>query len=665
MAVHWQITFRGVRSNRQYNVNIYDNAYTGDAILLRGAANPFVTDENNDDDWFLPVRTQSGYIRIVDDGYDLDGDPFDWKDLLPATDTSRPVTLTDNFGTVRWRGYIQPRTFSGRLYEDTQEREFPVMCALSVLAGVDVDTTARGVVTFASLLDYILTQTGWRWEKVGFQGTDAHTWLLKKVDWENFIKIDSDNTRQPRYNCMEILTEMCKFWGWTARTFQEEIWFVSPDDSFYPAFEYFTDNDWTAFISSGTVNTTTRSYTAVDYDDDIYVSTNNQVEILRGIRRATINADINKQELITEVPFSEITDEVRTGTVTETQYGADGHHYLLYQSDASRTMTFEDTVLSVVKYGNSHGIIMVEEYYEGDVTYKHNYDWTPIIQASGNLVGTIYESNYLVSISSVHPHNYDHGMLVVSGSLSQVFVEGGERKEYNATGHLICRLRVGNNWWDGQGWGQKSTFQMLIGNEDGTTAVGNGKIVDTRVLNGPYNAYEGYGAPIGSAIGGVVEFQIVGVVLDDDHGFDNSVDISSLTIEFVRMKSYTDYSERSYNEYTADSNAAFSDERNVSLIFASDNANAFGIGVIMNADGSYCSSVSYSLSGGAFTERPEEHLLNRMVARGAETKYKEYIEIDAEPSPTYICETVNMTGYPMAVGHDWADDKVRILILEQ
>ena len=69
-----------------------------------------------------PIRTQSGYLRIVDDGYAADGvTPFNWKDLIPATDISRPVTLTAN-GTVIWQGFMQAQDFGSVLYGNPQER---------------------------------------------------------------------------------------------------------------------------------------------------------------------------------------------------------------------------------------------------------------------------------------------------------------------------------------------------------------------------------------------------------------------------------------------------------------------------------------------------------------------------------------------------------------
>lgn len=156
MAIHWQIKFKSLRAangNEDYTVSIYDSDYTGDPITLKGGAEPFVTQEDDDEDIFTPVRTWSGYIRILDDGKDANGNAFNWKDLVPSTDVDRPVTLTSgNF--VLWQGFMQAQNFSGTIYGNPQEREFPVQCPLTVLSVNDISTQEREMKNFG----YVIAQ---------------------------------------------------------------------------------------------------------------------------------------------------------------------------------------------------------------------------------------------------------------------------------------------------------------------------------------------------------------------------------------------------------------------------------------------------------------------------------------------------------------------------
>ena len=57
---------------------------TGTRQTLKGAAQPFVTEEDDNDDMFFPIRLQTGYVRINDTA-------GIWKNLMPATAVSLPV----------------------------------------------------------------------------------------------------------------------------------------------------------------------------------------------------------------------------------------------------------------------------------------------------------------------------------------------------------------------------------------------------------------------------------------------------------------------------------------------------------------------------------------------------------------------------------------------
>ena len=161
MAIHWQVKFRSLRANTLYTVSIYDDNYSGTPVQLKGGEHPFTTEEDNDDDFFTPVRTQSGYLRIVDDGKDASGNTLAagdrWDKMIPTTDMSRKVILTDGNNNIKWQGYLQPQTFTGKMYDNYQEREFPVFCALSVLEGMETPTNQYGVVNFAFVLNRIIT----------------------------------------------------------------------------------------------------------------------------------------------------------------------------------------------------------------------------------------------------------------------------------------------------------------------------------------------------------------------------------------------------------------------------------------------------------------------------------------------------------------------------
>jgi hypothetical protein len=177
--------------------------------------------------------------------------------------------------------------------------------------------------------------------------------------------------------------------------------------------------------------------------------------------------------------------------------------------------------------------------------------------------------------------------------------------------------------------------------------------------------YEGYGAPIGSPMGGKVRFEIVGydTTLESD-----VIIIDSLKISFVRMLSYSDYDdERSENVYTGTSSKLFADEVNVDTIFASDQMNAFGLGIIMDYDGSYCDKVDYTYSDGVEHSHPEQHLLNRIINRGRYTRRIGKVNVLsnlAAITPYTKCVLPGFTGYPIAINRYWVDDVTEAYIAQ-
>ena len=136
--------------------------------------------------------------------------------------------------------------------------------------------------------------------------------------------------------------------------------------------------------------------------------------------------------------------------------------------------------------------------------------------------------------------------------------------------------------------------------------------------------------------------------------------IDSLKISFVRMLSYSDYDdERSENVYTGTSSKLFADEVNVDTIFASDQLNAFGLGIIMDYDGSYCDKVDYTYSDGVEHSHPEQHLLNRIINRGRYTRRIGKVNVLsnlAAITPYTKCVLPGFTGYPIAINRYWVDD---------
>ena len=668
MAVHWQIKFTSLRMSRLYTVNIYDDNYSGSPIQLTGAEQPFSTTEDESEDWFKPVRYQSGYIRILDTGKDNAGNTFDWKNLIPATAKSRPVTVTHEYGVstiIDWQGYIQPQTFSGQMYEDTQVRQYPVCCALSVLEGEDPVTTDEGLVNFAYILTSILGATGVNWEKVNFTGEDfLREWATKRVCWNNFIEYDDDNNRIPKYNYMQMLEELCKYFGWMCRTFGDQIYFLSPDDELYPDFTSIGIQDLEELAADYTapIHYDDYEWRNMNTDQDIYASTNNSIKYLQGICKAEVSADFGLLKKILSIPFEEIKNDLEKGTPPT--YVQQGDTYVFSKSDIPDQNLFHDMD---VYYEEQQGIwepspFSIVQVYEGYLSLLHNYSMTSMLTLSG---GQNVESppDQIIRFMGKYDYCFSGGVIYIKGTFSA-----------NAGGKLLCKFSIGAKWFNGTDWVDNETsFYILFGNEADMTQEGDSlPIITTRDRDDPYPRYEGWGIeiPTTEALVGKPTLYMSLVHINDSTAAGEGIyaRMKSFEIGFLRRNDIGVDDEKGKNTFKGSTDKVFNNEVSVNTIYAVDDGNNFGNGLLLNENNTYCDGLLYTYSNAGGYEKPEEHLLERIINHGKNVKKKESVEFRTGQvdglSPTMWLNTVNMSGYPISISREWRDDITKVLIIE-
>lgn len=155
----WCVPFQSF-GGTQYMVNIYEKT-SGAVTYLTGSDNPFVTQEDNSDDIFKPLRGQTGYLRVIDET----GDGSLLESLMPVNNTDKMVTLetgtwnndytvfTPDAGGVEWQGFLCARAFTQPWGKNKRVLEFPVCSFLSALSYVQMsDGVASRSANLAALL---------------------------------------------------------------------------------------------------------------------------------------------------------------------------------------------------------------------------------------------------------------------------------------------------------------------------------------------------------------------------------------------------------------------------------------------------------------------------------------------------------------------------------
>ena len=655
MAIHWKIPFKSLRSGTVYTVNIYDDSYTGTAVVLKGGAQPFTTQEDTANDFFVPVRTQSGYLRIVDDGLDANGNAWNWKTIIPETDTSRPVTLTNASNVVVWMGFMQAQDFGNVLYGNPQEREFPVQCPLTVTECTDINYQQTAIQNFAYLLKQIIDSipSTCRPSNVYLQGgTDAQAWLLKCIDWQNFVNKNADDSLSARFNMYQCLEDMCRFWGWTARVHGVDMFLSCADEgSSWLKLTYAQLTTMAGGSSAGT----TQTFSTISMSGDIFASTHNDDYLQRGCRKATVtgNGNTANEDVLFAFPASVEKTMIsggnyRDGDVLYTQDITSFSSALMTGSCVSGKATFNKML---VGSDGSFGTQSPTSRQEYDVIkIKDDYSGTALASME-----TVYQHSFYDN--TVPNGGFDYGGLYMN---FDIFRNGERYEDYDSGGvgryHIKVRVGIGTSranalWYNGSTWSSTaSDITIRVGDEK---APSNMLSINTNHANMKGILFVDFmGSNDIPAINGKRRFEIV-----------------NFKMEFQRRVYswlFNTETRADTREYTATNQNKMVDEMGVDCAFASENDLQFGYGVILNPDGTHMTGYNYN--GSSTATHPEQHLADRIVNYWETSKRRLQVELRlntiTEPTPQNKVTIDSSTMYPISISHEWRDDVLILTLLE-
>lgn len=655
MAIHWQVKFRSLRTNELYTVNIYDANFSGTPVQLTGAAKPFTTQEDTSDDFFLALRTQSGYLRIIDTGKDNAGNTFNWRDFIPNTDTDRPVTLTDENDNILWQGYMQAQNFGATVFDMPQEREFPVQCMISVLSRLDVNQSlVNGSANFAKLLDFILsTLPTLSITKIIIQGgTDARTWLQKRFDWGLCYKMDEDGNIVASQNVQNILKSMCRYWGWTARIYCQTLYLMAPEDSNYIMILELTRSELATLANGVSAGTIRQGWSSIAITNQL-ASHDNQDSQVRGYNYAEVAASPGEidenvilcypdyiSKLMHDDGYIPVIQDKLAYTPTRISFGCS-----LFDGIATQTK-------------GSFNIMRT--------AYPESIKYRPVIRDR-----EIYDTTVHVSLTTLKSHTFIGTNLTLKGT---AFHNGGQVDSHNEHfdfGNHYIRMQIGIGltresaiWWNGNSWvqGQVSCYAM-VGGTDGIIYTTNSKTPeDTSYIHKsiPVNNLTGY-----------IYIHFMGTEDSFSETFSEyDYEIANFSAVISRPEDvwkFINPKRKNSYEYKAKNDNMIEQKWLDSLIFASDNYLIWGPGVVMNTDGTYFQGWDYEhhMPG---TTKPEQYMVNRVVSFWSKSrrKLKADLRMDmlSSISPEEKINYENTILYPCSISHDWRDDKITIIAIE-
>ena len=708
MAKNYKIQFVSLRAGTTYVLNI--GGGSGTAVQLSGAPETFVTEEDTNDDMFQAIRTQSGSFRIIDNQRDYDGTLIDstnpedwWKDLLPSTDSARPLTLTHTEGNttvVDWMGFMQSQTFSGELYGGTQEREFPVLCPLGVLAGVDVNIN-RGLANFATVLkdvcDTIDTKSGSMVHITDVYvqgGSDAQAWLMTKIDWQNFATEDAEGVMRAQYSLYEVLENVCMFWGWTARVCGTILYLTAADDADEQVYLSLTRaqldtiaGGTAAGVTNVTIPTATLTDTALL---PIFADTDQTDYNVQGPHRAVVKAECNEHDTIVKFAPKDISDAMGDNYTWVQKQGEDLAGYFTtspinaVSGIGSQTMK----VTTPVNPSIPSGAICKRQIYQSKDTE------TPVV---GDMM-LVYASHVgyqdttpSIQLQTLRPMSFSGGSISLGGTAWM----GTEplQQEDNCYA-LSFRLGIGMTratakWWymTREIWSFTPSVQIehewrtspQIFNVplQGNTLKSTGVLLAFFTSGWSMSIYNAI--PVPENTYGYIFIDIMGA---HDYTNDNEIEafeIANLEISYSRdtidipdstsvVRPRELKTERvTTKEYSNTNTNDSKEEWNANCIFASDNNMEYGYGLLLDANGNIISTVEYD----GDDQHPEQHLADRVVNYWATAKrmldlsvIKNRIAAITPHTKVTVATESGQVFAPLAIGHDWRDDKLKLTLIE-
>lgn len=681
-GIHWKILFTSLRtmngnSPMIYTLSIYDEGYTGTPVELMGGEEPFTTDEDNDEDIFKSIRTQTGYFRIVDNGKDANGNNFAWTDLIPETDLSHPVILTDGNGSVKWQGFMQAQDFGNTLYGNPQEREFPVQCPLAVLSAIDIDVSVRELKNFAYIIYSIVSSIpGISISSFVFQGgSDALGWMKKKVDWQNFVKVNADNEIKAAYDGAEVIENLCAFWGWSVRYHESSLIFSCADDDTETTSVTLTATQMNTLAQGTDVSVTPETFLQdVALSGDIFANTNNSEYMVRGHSNISVNANGNvaDKEVISVFP-DEVAEEMSEETPVTSETYDDITEYFtpnrLQISSNFLTGTARDTYASF----NMGSISKERGKYDtmSLIRIRKTFDLlsqTPHAQLQTTFEHCFYDEN-------------NHSFNAASGiRLSGTIYVRGQKYEYSGSTidnpTMLMSIGIGKTegtalWWNGRNaWSSEMTkFEVALGNTDDDTLPTIYKYSDgIRQYAEVYRWIRTDNA----ALSGLIFIKFWGSYNMTAYDGERKFDIADFKVEFNRKVFNTNTAwvfgygneRKDSREYTARNEGNTRNEWDVDVPFASDNNMSFGYGVLIGEDGKQMKTATFN----GVEQVPEQRLADRVAAYFASTKRK--VEMDlrtdtiADLTPRKRIQMDGVNYWPVSISHRWHDDITKVVIMQ-
>lgn len=681
-AVRWQIPFVSTIENKKYRIDIYDETGGWSGITeLRGAPSPFTTDEDDNTDFFAPIRIQTGNIEVCT--AIPGGGTLSLEDILPENNIARPVRLmsaSDNSEKIEWQGFLSCEAYSQSYTDIPEIIQLPINSVLEAMDSVECDPTRlNGVVPVPYLIGYCFdemerhVQFGHIFNRI-YISEQGKAIASRYINTSLFFDVQEQNDEG--YNeailkgisLKEVLTKLATFMGWCVREDRENIYIQTAG----------ADNGWI----SGTVaeimydhQFATAESALYDLADLDWRGTGHRISSRQGARNVEVVANMIPFDIQVGIPDGfpqgEYITAAKTVTIPTDEEGVTAEANVYISKANNLNNRYELRVFDIEDYSNPPWFDMirtdnVQRLYEHSdydslgVTInsvagtaciaikndEHDFDRTGIYVRGCDLetiIDDVIESDAIMVLRSIDYLNAYNGKFLLS---------------FDAM--TTQAVTIANNWsiavavkWgnlflqdDKKTWSSTFNYITLYKTDDPTEiSIKDYNYGEVQVLLMPFVLQ-------GSSV--IASYQ--------------QYILTSLSLEYQAPEDV--FEDRSTNHYFEALKTAFRDDVIVKCDFGSSLDNLPNPSLILDVDPSrYYEPLTRMIffDGMQVEERPEKHLLSRLATyyRKPHTSL-ELVAAFPGVLPMMRYKGINDGKFylPMAASRDWQQDTATLTMLQ-
>lgn len=618
------------RAGKSYTIKI--SGKSGDTdVNLQPATEPFITSEEGNEDLFVPVKTQTGYINIITEDVSL------IQDIIPETGGTRSVILRQG-NKIKWMGYVQPQLLSMDMWQGKIKVGIPVECPLSALRYTKYQQP-QDTISICRAIDYILTSS------ISYEFCIFQSPMINNEDYSLLLKrFYTVLFKDDNYTNYEALEAICTFFGFTARVFATDVYFIKMRNVDSILGRELQEMQGIDMYSDDVVSANETQWSEIEILSSMVADNKTKLIFYEGIKSASVECKLDLWSVKLTSPNDPIKEAIDQGTINPTLY------------------TFIWQNMAKMGYYQSFGPVTVG-------------DWSVVgynVSAELDKGGSIDVSDWKYKMSLYgSARNYDEN--TQSPSLNYnweitEWYEGYLRFTYNTQmnftvpGNLKINLNATNITEDFK-------IKCTIGTYDtgyipATDKVGEYLVHIPGGTQGTLVLKLEFKAPLS-------HWYLMALPVDNPD-MDLSVkDLSGFSIEFESDQDSVINSNRNSVVFTKENDKKYKDKKDIETDLCLKKQyiqNAKNL--LLNYDDTFCEALI--IDGNGRQIDPMESLateiinecssIGKMVTHTIRTDSLNY---DITPTTVIISDDLDAVFYPASIENDWEDDTVKLKLIER